>query len=304
MEVEDDGVYGKVTLPPELFQKVVESGYVLEGPAYSCFRAKFLLGNDEQVTFLKELGVEINGYWYDYYKVIKGECMEERNNKVVMIYSGGMDSFTMMMQARDEGKEVFPLSFNYGQRHSKELTYAIGVCTRFHIEHKVIDITSINELLQGSALTSDIVVPHGNYAEDSMKSTVVPNRNAIMLNLAIGYAISIGADTVYFGAHGGDHDIYPDCRPEFVEAAHNLAQLCDWHKVAVEAPFINIDKGMIAVIGRDLKLDYGMAWTCYEGGDRACGKCGACTERLEAMDFAGIEDPLEYDDKTSWKDNV
>ena len=215
--------------------------------------------------------------------------------KIVVVYSGGMDSFTLLHQMQERGLEVAALSFNYGQRHSKELEYAAAECSRLGIEHKVVDVTTINQLLQGSSLTSDVDVPEGHYAAESMKVTVVPNRNMIMLSLAIGWAISIKADAVAFGAHGGDHDIYPDCRPEFVHAMQKVADLCDWHKVRVLAPFLYADKGTIAKIGKDLGLDYGRSWTCYNGRVKACGKCGACQERIEAMAFAGINDPMEYE---------
>jgi len=215
--------------------------------------------------------------------------------KAVVIYSGGMDSFTLLHHALSRGYEVAALSFNYGQRHSKELQFAADECLRLGVEHKVVDVTTINQLLQGSSLTSDIEVPEGHYAEDSMKSTVVPNRNMIMLSMAIGYAVSIEAAEVMFGAHGGDHTIYPDCRPEFVLAMDVAASLCDWHQVRVTAPFIDLDKGKIASIGRLLGIDYGRSWTCYNGREKACGKCGACQERIEAMEFAGIEDPTEYE---------
>jgi len=219
-----------------------------------------------------------------------------KKERVVMIYSGGMDSYTLLMQMLSESCEVHAISFNYGQRHSKELEFAKAVAAKHGFIHKIIDVSGINELLQGSSLTSDIDVPHGHYEEESMKATVVPNRNAIMLNMALGYAISVKADELYYGAHGGDHAIYPDCRPEFVSAMHALAQVCDYHKVRVSAPYITLSKGEIAVIGRDLGIDYGMSWTCYEGGEKACGKCGACQERLEAMQFAGLVDPLVYAD--------
>ena len=137
--------------------------------------------------------------------------------KAVVIYSGGMDSRTVLEKAIQDDYDVHALSFNYGQRHSVELEYAKRVTDKKGITHKIIDITSINDLLQGSSLTGDIDIPEGHYEEESMKSTVVPNRNMIMLSLAIAYAVSIGTDKVYYGAHAGDHAIYPDCRPEFLE---------------------------------------------------------------------------------------
>lgn len=214
-------------------------------------------------------------------------------NKVVVIYSGGMDSYTLLHWALAEGFEVHALSFNYGQRHRKELDYAKDVTVELGLVHKVVDVTSINTLLQGSSLTSpEMAVPEGHYAEESMKQTVVPNRNMVMLSLAIGYAVSVEADAVMFGAHAGDHAIYPDCRGEFISAIDALAQIANYRPIRVFAPFITKDKGDIAIMGKELGLDYSKSWTCYKGEAKPCGKCGACVERAEAMAKAGIKERI------------
>lgn len=215
--------------------------------------------------------------------------------KVVVIYSGGMDSFTLMHQAINDGYQVYALSFNYGQRHSKELHYAQKVCDELGLPHKIVDITAINQLLLGSSLTDDIEIPEGHYEEESMKSTVVPNRNMIMLSLAIGYAVSIEAKAVYYGAHGGDHAIYPDCRPEFVKRMDAVSEVANYEAVAIRAPFLNNSKIEILGKGLDLGLNYAKTWTCYNGRDRACGFCGSCTERLEAFAAYDMTDPLLYE---------
>jgi len=217
--------------------------------------------------------------------------------KVVVIYSGGMDSYTLLCELfQSELLEVHAVSFNYGQRHAKELVYAEHVCKELGIPHKIVNMAEMGEqLLGGSSQTSDIPVPEGHYESESMKLTVVPNRNMIMLSMAMGYAISIGAGVVYFGAHAGDHAIYPDCRPAFIHAMNNVGFYCDYKPVNVAAPYINYDKGDIAIRGVELGLDYSKAWTCYNGREKPCGKCGACQERLEAMTKAGIKDPLEYE---------
>ena len=213
--------------------------------------------------------------------------------KAVLIYSGGMDSFTLLHELLREGHEVYPLSFDYGQRHSKELEYATAECLRLGLPHHIIDLTSIHPLLQGSALTSDIDVPEGHYEEESMKLTVVPNRNMIMLSIAVGYAVSLECSAVYIGAHAGDHAIYPDCRLEFIEKMNDVTTIANYNPVFVHAPYIKYSKGDIAVAGRQMGVDYSRAWTCYKGGDKPCLKCGACQERMEAMAYAGIIDP-EY----------
>ncbi|MEQ5837278.1 7-cyano-7-deazaguanine synthase QueC [Marinobacter sp. NFXS9] len=217
------------------------------------------------------------------------------SQKVVVIYSGGMDSFTLLHRARAAGYEVHALSFNYGQRHVRELECARAVCEQLGLPHKVVDMSPMSDLLSGSSLTDDIDVPEGHYEEDSMKSTVVPNRNMILIALATGYAASVGAQAVWFGAHGGDHAIYPDCRPEFVEKMDAVCQIANYEPVRVEAPYMALDKGEILAEGLGMNLDYSQTWTCYNGRDAACGRCGSCVERLEAFAARGLRDPLPYE---------
>ncbi|CAG9297151.1 7-cyano-7-deazaguanine synthase QueC [Celerinatantimonas diazotrophica] len=216
--------------------------------------------------------------------------------KVVIIYSGGMDSYTVLNKALQEGYDAYPLTFDYGQRHKKEIDVARRVTQKLGLKHKVIDITAINQLLQGSSLTSDIDIPEGHYAEESMKSTVVPNRNMILLSLAIGYAVSIGAHKVYYGAHSGDHAIYPDCRPEFVNKMNAVSQIANYDPVEIVSPYLHQSKIEILKDGLTMGLDYSQTWTCYNGREKACGRCGACQERLEAFAKNGQVDPLEYED--------
>lgn len=216
--------------------------------------------------------------------------------KAVVIFSGGMDSFTVLNMAVKQGYQVFALSFNYGQRHKKELDYAARACANLGVAHKIIDISAINELIGGSSLTSDIDVAEGHYAEESMKTTVVPNRNMILLSMAVGYAVSLGANKVFYGAHSGDHAIYPDCRPEFVEKMNDVCAIANYEAVEIVTPFLHDSKIAILTAGLNMGLDYGQTWTCYNGREKACGKCGACQERLEAFAENGSADPLEYED--------
>lgn len=217
------------------------------------------------------------------------------SNKVVVIYSGGMDSFTVLNRAVKDGKQVYALSFDYGQRHVKELDCAASVCKSLNIPHKIIDITAINQLLAGSSLTDDIEIPEGHYEEESMKSTVVPNRNMILLSLAVGYAVSVKASQVYYGAHSGDHAIYPDCRPEFVEKMNDVCQIANYDAVEIFSPYLTVTKTDILTDGLQMGLDYSQTWTCYNGREKACGKCGACEERLEAFRDNHATDPLAYE---------
>ena len=230
----------------------------------------------------------------------KTDINSNKNNasaskKVVIIYSGGMDSYTSLHLAKKQGFDVHALSFNYGQRHDKELAYAKSVTQKYNIEHKIVDISSINQLIGGSSLTDDIAVPEGHYEEESMKLTVVPNRNMILLSMAVAYAVSIEAEAVYFGAHSGDHAIYPDCRTEFVDAMNAACQIANYSPVDVRAPFLHQDKIEILRQGLDMGLDYAETWTCYNGREKACGKCGSCQERLEAFEQNNATDPLEYE---------
>ena len=216
-------------------------------------------------------------------------------NKVVVIYSGGMDSFTVLHKAVQAGHDVYALSFNYGQRHVKELQCAAQVCQELGIKHKIVDISAINQLLAGSSLTDNIDIPEGHYAADNMKSTVVPNRNMILLSLAVGYAVSIGANQVYYGAHSGDHFIYPDCRPEFVQKMHDVCQIANYEAVDIISPYLAQTKIEILADGLAMGLDYSKTWTCYNGREKACGKCGSCQERLEAFTLNNTTDPLPYE---------
>ncbi|AGH80590.1 exsB protein [Psychromonas sp. CNPT3] len=216
--------------------------------------------------------------------------------KVVVIYSGGMDSYTVLHKALEEGLVPFALTFDYGQRHIKEISVARDVCLSLNVDHKIIDISSINELIGGSSLTdSSIEVSSGEYENNNMINTVVPNRNMILLSMAIGYAVSIGAEKVYYGAHSGDHEIYPDCRPIFVEKMNAVAEVANYEKVSIYSPYLNSDKIGILKDGLRMGLDYSKTWTCYNGREKSCGVCASCIERLEAFSKNDLSDPLDYE---------
>lgn len=213
----------------------------------------------------------------------------------VVIYSGGMDSFTVLHRALREGLCVHALSFDYGQRHARELDTARQVCESLELPHQVIDIRAIHSLIDNSALTNpDHTMPQGDYAADNLRATVVPNRNMILLSLAIAKAVNIGAERVDYGAHGGDHILYPDCRPEFVEAMNQVAGIANFEPVTLHAPYLYTSKSDILREGLAMGLDYRQTWTCYEGRELACGVCGSCRERLAAFAANGVTDPLAY----------
>lgn len=218
---------------------------------------------------------------------------------VVVLASGGLDSTTLAYHLRDMGAKTRLLSFDYGQRHARELEYARQVADELGAPHDVADLRSVGGLLRGSALTDQRVpVPDGHYAAESMRATVVPNRNAVMLDIAVAVAVANGCDAVAFGAHGGDHAIYPDCRPEFVTAFTASAMLANEGFLPdgfrVVAPFLDCGKAEVVRMGHQLGVPFAATWSCYKGGPVHCGTCGTCTERREAFHLAGVHDPTPY----------
>ncbi len=220
--------------------------------------------------------------------------------KAVVIASGGIDSSTLLYKTVDEGYQVYALTFIYGQRHLKEIKSAELISEKLGIIHKVVNISSLNELLQGSALTDSSVdvpeVPETAEHYDTLKSTIVPNRNAIFLSIAIGYATSLEANHVFFGAHFSDRGVYPDCRKEFVDAFQESERLAtDNPDLIIDAPFVDVDKSEIVKLGAKLGVPFKETWTCYKGGEKHCGVCSSCRERKRAFVDSGVEDPTGYE---------
>jgi|SRR5262245_11165607 len=247
---------------------------------------------------------------------------------VVAIVSGGLDSVTMLYEMQHIGYEADVVSFNYGQRHKKELVFAKAAASRFQLKHDVIDLSQLGALFSpsGSALV-DIVgseVPEGHYEQENMSQTVVPNRNMIMLSIAAGIAVARDVDNIAAAMHAGDHFIYPDCRPEFIAAAN--AAICvgndgfgkiqddpnstEWQHFIL-APYLHWSKADIAFRALQLNVPLHETWSCYKGGANHCGRCGTCVERLEAINNAqqryaahGDHVPTDhtvYDDTEYWK---
>ena len=224
--------------------------------------------------------------------------------KTLVVCSGGLDSVTLAHKVAVEQTLIHLVSFDYGQRHRTELDYAHRCATRLGVTHDVVDITDIGRRLTGSALTDGEAVPEGHYAEDTMRLTVVPNRNAIMLTIAFGIAMARRADAVAAAMHGGDHFIYPDCRPSFVNAyaAMQRTALDGFADIDFATPFLRWSKADIAREGARLGVPFAETWSCYKGGARHCGRCGTCVERHEAFHLAGIADPTDYEDSDYWRD--
>lgn len=211
----------------------------------------------------------------------------------VIIVSGGMDSVTLLYDKKDE--IALAISFDYGANHNKrEIPLAQMHCERLGIKHITIPLAFMHQYFRSSLLEGAEAIPEGHYADENMKSTVVPFRNGIMLSIAIGMAESNNLSKVFIANHGGDHTIYPDCRPEFISSIDGAAQTGTYNNVRVVAPYTNITKADIAAIGKRLGLDYSETWSCYKGGEKHCGKCGTCVERKEALLIAGIKDTTDY----------
>jgi len=225
--------------------------------------------------------------------------------KKIVIISGGMDSTTLLYDVVNQfsSENVIALTFFYGSKHNdQEIKRAKISCQKLNVEHKLFDLSSIFQNFNSSLLKKEDseIIPEGHYAEDNMKKTVVPYRNGILLSIAIGFAEDLDCDSVYYGAHAGDHTIYPDCRDEFVKAFSLASILGTYNRVKVIASYENIDKYGILQIGKKLNINYIDTWTCYNGEEAPCGKCGSCTERAEAFYKMNMKDPL-YTDK-QWQD--
>lgn len=232
--------------------------------------------------------------------VVPNEPSSHRHPRhAIVIASGGLDSTVLAYWLAARGTKLTLLSFDYGQRHRIELDHAADIASLLECPHEIVDLSALGRLLAGSALTdTEVAVPDGYYTDESMRATVVPNRNAIMLDIAVGVAVARKADTVAFGAHAGDHAIYPDCRPEFVERFTRSARTANEGLLVEEfeilAPFLDQSKTDIVRLGAALGVPFERTWSCYRGETVHCGTCGTCTERREAFAQNGVTDPTSY----------
>jgi 7-cyano-7-deazaguanine synthase len=220
--------------------------------------------------------------------------------RAVVIVSGGIDSSTLIYKTVREGYDTYALTFLYGQKHKREIESAREVCNTLNAPHKVINLSSLKEILSGSALTDSKVdipeVPETAEHYETLEATIVPNRNSIFLSIAIGYAVSIGANHIFFGAHHSDRGVYPDCRGEFIEAFERAERLAnDVPCLVVAAPFVGMNKSGIVKLGIELGVPYKETWSCYRGGEMHCGVCSSCRERKRAFAEAEVTDPTGYE---------
>jgi 7-cyano-7-deazaguanine synthase len=224
--------------------------------------------------------------------------------KVIVLLGGGLDSVTALHDALSgDGRHgggrhhevVAALSFDYGAKHNaRELPMASWQCAQLGIPHSTAPLEFVAREFQSDLLRSGGEIPEGHYEEESMRSTVVPFRNGIMLAIAAGFAESRGAEGVVIAAHAGDHAIYPDCRESFMEPMASAIREGTYAKIELLRPFIAIDKAAIVRRGAELGVDFSHTWSCYKGGEVHCGTCGTCVERREAFQLAGIPDRTSY----------
>jgi 7-cyano-7-deazaguanine synthase len=222
---------------------------------------------------------------------------EQTMARSVVIYSGGLDSTTLLYHLLAEGHEVKALSVNYGQRHmSREMAAAGAVCARLKIEQRTIDLRALVTLFGGNALTNTgVALPEGAYAPETIAQTTVPNRNMVMLSVGIAWAVALKFDAVAFGAHRGERTNYPDCQPPFAEAMDQAARECDSKPIRVLAPFVNGVKADIVRRGAEIGVPFNLTWSCYAGGEQHCGRCGTCIDRRTAFLQADVADPTNYE---------
>lgn len=212
----------------------------------------------------------------------------------VMVLSGGMDSTTMLHEYAD--RIAVAVTFDYGSNHNaREIECARYNCRALGIELVEVKMDFIGRLFNSSLLSGADAIPEGDYDDDNMRSTVVPLRNGIMLAAAAGLAESRGLHKVMMANHSGDHAIYPDCRPGFVEAMSRAISEGTYDHIEIFAPYTALTKGQIAERGAALGIDYAHTYSCYKGGERHCGLCGTCRERKQALAEAGINDPTDYE---------
>ena len=210
--------------------------------------------------------------------------------KIIAAFSGGLDSTTLLYHLLAEGHEVRALSADYGQRHrEREGRAAEVIAARLGIERRVVDLRSLSDFFGHNSLSdASRAIPEGPYSEEGMKLTTVPNRNMILLSVGLAWAASLSFDGVAFGAHGGEYTPYPDCQPAFAEAMDQAAGVCDWRSLSVLAPFAHWSKAQIVRRGAELGVPFELTWSCYQGGEEPCGKCGTCVDRQQAFAEAGV----------------
>jgi 7-cyano-7-deazaguanine synthase len=279
----------------------MEGGGTAAGEAEA--RVHLLLDTEGREEALGEEGAAGRGAASHVTTVLKGDSKME-SKKAVVLLSGGLDSSTLLYQLLAEGKTVIALSVHYGQRHAIELSAARRIAGRANVE--LVEVALAAALLpvfdgaQSSQVGRFVDVPEGHYADENMKLTVVPGRNLLLIATAAALAVSRKAGAVAYAAHAGDHPVYPDCRPDFIEATRDAIDF--GYGLELDAPFARLTKAGIVAIGSGLDVPFHLTRSCYTSSDIQCGRCSTCVERREAFDLAGVDDPTVYSDTTDfWK---
>jgi 7-cyano-7-deazaguanine synthase len=209
--------------------------------------------------------------------------------------SGGLDSAVLLSYIKSSAYVPHVVSFRYGSKHNElELKAAADIARYHNLPLTIIELTSIFRRFKSALLDKTKKVPQGHYEAENMRQTVVPNRNAIFISVLTGLAESRGFKNIALGVHAGDHFIYPDCRPAFIDSMSTSMNAATDGNVTLHAPFVDLTKEEIVYLGNLLKVPFHLTRTCYTSDRIACGKCGSCQERLEAFEKCALHDPLDY----------
>lgn len=219
----------------------------------------------------------------------------------VVLLSGGIDSTTALAWAKERGPVALALTVDYGQRHDVEMGHAAAVADHYDVRHITVDLSGYGRLTRSALTAGGIDVPEGGYDTATMAATVVPGRNSVFLAAAVGIADSLDAGQVIIGVHGGDHEVYPDCRPGYFSAMRNAMAEATEGRVLIVAPLLHDSKTEVVSVGAAMGAPYHLTYSCYVGGPIHCGRCGTCVERAKAFANAGVDDPTEYADSDYWR---
>ncbi len=226
------------------------------------------------------------------YQKLKGEKMKQQP-KCVVVLSGGPDSTSVAYWAKKEGYDAYAISFKYGQIATKEVECAERIALALHMPLKVVDLSALKEIFGDVTSLCNKDIP---MTADFSDPIIVPFRNAIFLSAAVSYAVSIGADKIFYGAQGSDEPFYPDCRKEFYKAFEKAAQLGTCKDITIEAPFSGMRKSELIKKAIELGVPLNLTWSCYCSGPKHCGKCESCANRKRAFKEANVTDPTQYDE--------
>jgi 7-cyano-7-deazaguanine synthase len=212
--------------------------------------------------------------------------------KCVVVLSGGPDSATVAYWAKKQGYEIYPITFNYGQIAVKETESAKKIAEKLGTTTKIIDLSALKEIFSGVTSLCNTDIP---LTSEFSQPIIVPFRNAIFLSAAVAYAVSVGAEKIFYGAQGSDEPFYPDCRREFYQAFEKAARLGTCQEISIQAPFSGMRKSDLFKVGAELGVPFDATWSCYLDGAKHCGRCESCVNRKKAFQEAGVQDPTLYE---------